>query len=154
MKRPNPPRQNRFAGFTLIEIAIVVVILTVLVVTIVPQFAQSSDDAKKSIVDFNVHSIRTQIELYKINHDAYPTAENLTEQLTNKTDKNGAINVSSGSYGPYIKGDFPTNPYTNSKTVKCFSGEKATAKDVGGPEGWMYNPEKGVFYPNNLEFYR
>jgi general secretion pathway protein G len=141
-------------AFSLIEILIVVIILAMLAVTIVPQFSQSNDDTKKSVVEFNVHSIRAQIELYNINHGSYPTIDKLTDQLTKKTDKDGTVNASAGIYGPYIKGNFPMNPYTNTRTIKPFSGEKASAADVGGTEGWMYNPANGAFYPNNLDFFR
>ena len=58
--------KRRHSGFTLIEVLIVVVIMAVLAATIIPQFTRSTTDAKTSAIDFNAHSLRAQIELYRI----------------------------------------------------------------------------------------
>ena len=55
-------------AFTLIEILIVVVIMAVLAATIIPQFTDSSDEAKTSTVEYNLNTMRAQIELYKAQH--------------------------------------------------------------------------------------
>jgi general secretion pathway protein G len=56
------------AGFTLIEISIVVAISAVIAAVVLPQFTTSTDDAKDSSVRQNLHVLRLQIELYKLNH--------------------------------------------------------------------------------------
>ena len=53
----------RRSAFTLIEVLIVVVIMAVLAATIIPQFSASTEDAKTSQLSFNVHTMRSQIEL-------------------------------------------------------------------------------------------
>ena len=64
---------NRRRGFTLIEVLIVVVIMAVLAATIIPQFSSSTRDAKDSALEFNTHTMRSQIELYKVHHNSnYP----------------------------------------------------------------------------------
>ncbi len=55
-------------AFTLIEVLIVVIIMAVLAATIIPQFSSSTEDAKRSTLEFNLHTIRSQIELYKVHH--------------------------------------------------------------------------------------
>src|SRR6476659_1356734 len=55
----------RRSAFTLIEVLIVVVIMAILAATIIPQFTDSTKDAKQSTVRFNVHTLRSQIELYR-----------------------------------------------------------------------------------------
>ena len=60
--------QRRQRGFTLVEVLIVVVIMAVLAATIIPQFADSTKDAKVSTAKFNLHTLRSQIELYKSQH--------------------------------------------------------------------------------------
>src|SRR4029079_7760675 len=98
------------AAFTLIEVLIVVVIMAVLAATIIPQFASSTEDAKKSQQDFNLHTLRSQIELYRVQHSGtYPKIDNNLEQLTSKTKADGTIDATNGTLGPYILDKLPAN---------------------------------------------
>src|SRR5688500_18335603 len=56
-------------GFTLIEILIVVAILGILAAIVVPQFSGATRDAKRSGLTSMVQSLRTQIELYRLQHN-------------------------------------------------------------------------------------
>ena len=60
-------------GFTLIELMVVVLILGALAAVAIPRLTQSSDTAKANACETNVDIINTQMELYYINNDAYPT---------------------------------------------------------------------------------
>ena len=57
------------SGFTLVEILIVVVILGILAAIVIPQFTSASTEAKESSLVSNLQTIRSQIELYKIQHN-------------------------------------------------------------------------------------
>ncbi len=59
---------SRKGGFTLVEILIVVIILGILAAIVIPQFTNASQDARKSSVSSLLQTIRSQIELYKIQH--------------------------------------------------------------------------------------
>jgi len=137
--------RNRHQGFTLIEVLIVVVIMAVLAATIIPQFSTSTEDAKLNQQEFNVHTLRSQIQLYKIQHGGkYPTIQdNGLPELVSKTDVDGTINNTSGEYGPYILEELPRNPFTNSNTVSASTtGNEAT----GG--GWLYDVNTGMIWPD------
>jgi general secretion pathway protein G len=81
-------RQNR-KGFTLIEILIVVIILGILAAIVIPQFTNASQDARKNSLTSQLQTIRSQIELYKLQHrDQLPNLLDATlgwTQLTEKT---------------------------------------------------------------------
>src|SRR5436190_15342019 len=79
----------RRSAFTLIEVLIVVVIMAILAATIIPQFTDSTKDAKLSTVRFNVHTLRSQIELYRTHHIGIAPSGTLVE-LLNSTDVSGA----------------------------------------------------------------
>src|SRR5688500_10126889 len=96
-------RSVRPSGFTLVEVLIVVVIMAILAATIIPQFSDSTRDAKVSTTVFNLHTLRSQIELYKTQHNGIVPASTLVE-LTVSTDQDG--NQGTGAnfpYGPYIR---------------------------------------------------
>ena len=57
------------SGFTLVEILIVVVILGILAAIVIPQFTEASTEAKESRLVSDLQTMRSQIELYKIQHN-------------------------------------------------------------------------------------
>ena len=64
------------SGFTLVEILIVVVILGILAAIVIPQFTDASTEAKTSSLCSDLQTVRSQLELYKIQHnDAIPAPE-------------------------------------------------------------------------------
>jgi prepilin-type N-terminal cleavage/methylation domain-containing protein len=137
-------KRSARTGFTLVEVLIVVVIMAILAATIIPQFNNSTDDAKSGTNQFNVHTLRSQIELYRAQHNGALPGPTLVE-LTKSTDING--NQGTGvnfPYGPYIR-EIPLNSITNSRAVKVITNNPAAAGDVtsGNTGGWLYNATTG-----------
>ncbi len=138
-------------AFTLIEVLIVVVIMAVLAATIIPQFSSSTQDAKESQLSFNMHALRSQIELYRVHHlGDYPSIEDGDlPALTNETKADGTINTGASDpdtypYGPYVDGELPKNPFNDLKTVVAGTG---AAGD--GSSGWQYDATTGGIWPNH-----
>lgn len=146
---------RRRSAFTLIEVLIVVIIMAVLAATIIPQFTTSTKDAKESSLKFNMHTLRSQIELYKAQHNgSYPTVTSKSlPQLTSRTNAAGATGTDATSYpfGPYVD-QIPNNPMDSKSAVTSvsLSGAKPTA--VSGTDGgWQYDPNTGAIWPNDSE---
>jgi general secretion pathway protein G len=141
-------------AFTLIEVLIVVVIMAVLAATIIPQFSSSTTDAKESSLGFNLHTIRSQIEMYKLHHNGkVPTFNDFAVQMTEKTDINGT-QTGELLFGPYFQGDVPANPFNGSNAlVKVATAGTEPNAVVAGGAGWQYDETTGGFYPNNPEYY-
>ena len=147
---------RRRSGFTLIEVLIVVVIMAVLAATIIPQFASSTDDAKTSSLDFNLHTIRSQIEMYKINHLGNPPSlAKFSDQMTGKTNISGDTTGTGLDYGPYIQGEIPANPFNGNNKIVAVATAGTTPTDANGTDGgWQYDETTGDFYPNNSQYFK
>ena len=143
---------KRRIGFTLVEVLIVVVIMAILAATIIPQFSDSSKDAKESNLRFNLHTLRSQIELYKSQHDGVvPQTANLPE-LSNKTNLAGALgNTLAHKFGPYIR-QIPANPFTDSKSVILITVTPATTAQVTPNDGWLYYQPTGEIWINHADY--
>jgi general secretion pathway protein G len=145
---------KRSSGFTLVEVLIVVVILAVLAATIIPQFSSSTNDAKVAALQFNLNSIRSQIELYKVHHSGAVPAltSGALPQLTSATDANGNLGTAGPTfpYGPYIQSQLPAEPFSGINTVTAITTFPPTAATSAG--GWFYNATTGQFAANNANY--
>ena len=136
-------------GFTLVEILIVVVILGILAAIVIPQWTQASTETRLSSLVNDLQTLRSQIELYKVQHnDNAPTngaaPANFETLMTTCTDINGAStgnktkalgDVPPKDLGPYLE-RIPENPFTGSSTVVGWGASAAT-------DGWEYNAVTG-----------
>ena len=136
-------RRNK--GFTLIEILIVVIILGILAAIVIPQFANASTSAKLSAIQSTAQSLRSQVALYKLQHnDVMPSAANFWTLMTTTTDVNGNA-VAAGtanSYGPYMQ-SVPTNPLNNSSALIDSAGALYPGSATGSC-GWAYDYSSGT----------
>ena len=130
------------SAFTLVEVLIVVVIMAILAATIIPQFTDSTNDAKVSTSKFNLHTLRSQIELYKAHHNG-----DLPDPLSNLTIATDADGNSGGPFGPYIR-EVPENPFTNLNTVTATTDNPPTAATGGG---WLYNATTGGIWIDHAD---
>jgi prepilin-type N-terminal cleavage/methylation domain-containing protein len=138
MSKPGTKR----GGFTLVEVLIVVVIMAILAATIIPQFSDSAHDAKTNTAKFNLHTLRSQIELYKSQHDGKLPGPLLNE-LTVKTNSNGTVGTSTAYiYGPYLS-EIPENPFNHLQTVGAAASNPPTS--ASGVNGWLYHTSGAVF---------
>jgi general secretion pathway protein G len=139
------------SGFTLVEILIVVVILGILAAIVIPQFTDAAMEAKESRLRTELQTMRSQIELYKIQHnDELPgnvanssyTAVTFTNAMTGQTNGNGEAGT---DFGPYMQ-SLPTNPFNNFPTVAEAATSVTTATNL---TGWWFNNVTGAFGAND-----
>ena len=163
-----PKNHSRTAGFTLVELLIVTIILAILAAIVVPQFAATTDDAEAAAFDANLAGLRSAVELYRQQHNAYPgavaataatcvTGANQTAavgdaswilQMTLYT--NAAGQACTGTdpaqfrFGPYLRDGIPENPLattpTNTVTVINAGILGITS---GGTGGWRFDSVTG-----------
>jgi general secretion pathway protein G len=72
-------------GFTLIEVMVVVVILSILAVLVVPRIMDNPDKARLLKVKQDIRVIETALKLYKLDNYTYPTTDQGLEALVTRT---------------------------------------------------------------------
>jgi len=146
-------------GFTLVEILIVVVILGILAAIVIPQFTDASTEAKISSMRSDLQMMRSQTELYKVQHnDDLPSdsALGLVDALSSEngfgiTDQYGdavAAGVD-GAVGPYMQ-TIPTNPFVDGAPASTFTSAAGGVCPADGLTGWWYNTLNGEIRANSL----
>ncbi|WP_328746783.1 type II secretion system major pseudopilin GspG [Geomonas anaerohicana] len=71
-------------GFTLIELMVVIVILSLLAVLVGPKIIGRSDDAKVADAKVQIRNIETALKLYKLDTGSFPTTEQGLQALVTK----------------------------------------------------------------------
>ncbi len=138
-----PRRQRTRCGFTLVEVLIVVVLLSILAASIIPHALESTRIADESTVRHDLREIRSAIQRYRADHEG---------QLPAQDKKNDTLKL---ELKPYLLNGFPENPFGD-------NGKKAAEVDikkdgnplinhVGGDKGWLYNNATGEFILNSAE---
>lgn len=144
-------------GFTLVEILIVVVILGILAAIVIPQFTSASTEARESALVSDLQAVRSQIELYKIQHlgDAKPGEGTATflQSLTGTTDINGTVVAvgTAGAKGPYMQ-KIPVNPFSTADPALNLVREEIGVSTAGADtHHWVFNTVTGTFQADDAE---
>jgi prepilin-type N-terminal cleavage/methylation domain-containing protein len=167
-------RKYAAKGFTLIELLIVVIIIAILAAIAIPQFSSTSSDAQEAALDANLNTLRSAVELYRLQHgNKYPSAVasaggadcttvkgvgkinedvSFKEALTKLSNVKGETcdaNPSGGAYvyGPYLR-EVPAEPVTLSTAIKI----DTTATNVvpaAATGGWQFNNVTGQLVMNS-----
>jgi type II secretion system protein G len=156
----NRIRRTAQKGFTLVEILIVVIILGILAAIVIPQFTNASQDARKNSLTSQLQTIRSQIELYKLQHlDKLPpllAAADATDPWGDMCKKTNADHTTTGTpqFGPYLQAS-PVNPLNNLFSVAVVSGTTdygaGGAANTSGSVGFVLNTDTGKIWATSAQ---
>jgi len=139
------------SGFTLVEILIVVVILGILAAIVIPQFTDASTQAKESALASDLQMMRSQLELYKIQHN--DNLPDTTDQasfeacILEQTDQYGAAGT---DFGPYM-GKIPSNPFVSGDATDDLTFASSGTVPSDGTTGWWMRSDTGTFRANDID---
>ncbi len=94
------------AGFTLIELMVVLVIIGVLAALIVPNVLDRADEARTTAARTDVNNLMQALKLYRLDNQRYPTSEQGLQALVSKP---GATPVPP-NWKPYVE-RLPNDPW-------------------------------------------
>lgn len=103
---PRPPN----AGFTLIEIMVVVVIIGILVAIVAPRVMDRPDEARVVKAKHDIRQIEAGLNLYRLDNYVYPSTEQGLEALVTKPA--GEPEAKNWKPGGYID-RLPKDPWRN-----------------------------------------
>ena len=99
-------RRAALAGFTLIEMMVVVVIIGVLAALIVPNVLSRLDDAKVTAARTDIGTIAQSLKFYKIDNQRFPTQQQGLQALISKP----SIEPVPPNWKPYLD-KLPNDPW-------------------------------------------
>jgi general secretion pathway protein G len=104
----NPRRRTRSspAGFTLVELLVVLAILTLLAGLVGPRVLGQLGGAKSKTAAVQIADLDKALELFKLDVGRFPSTEEGLDALIKRPPS-----VASGWAGPYLKGSLPTDPW-------------------------------------------
>ena len=76
--------KRRISGFTLIEIMVVVVIISVLIGLVAPNILGRVDEARVTAAKTDIATIEQAMEMYKLDNHRYPTTDQGLTALVEK----------------------------------------------------------------------
>ena len=99
------PRLRR--AFTLIEMLVVILILSILAALIIPRLVSRTSDAKIAAAKSDIATLTSLLQQYRVDNDKYPTTEEGLQAL--RVQPADAPNWK----GPYLTKDVPMDPWGN-----------------------------------------
>lgn len=127
LKKRNRNRRGS-AGFTLIEIMVVVFILGLLISIVAPKIVGRTDEARRTKAAADLRMIQQGLQLYKLDNASYPTTDQGLEALVSKP-ASGLVPIRWNPDGYLEK--VPLDPW-GANYMYISNGEHYTLKSLGG----------------------
>ena len=142
-------RSRRGAGFSLLEIVVVLVLLGVIAAIAIPRMSSAAGNSANAAVASSVSKVQQAIELYAAEHLERDPSQDpdgstntdgavFSRRLVQHTDDQGAIDPA-GIFGPYLRA-WPANQLNHLSSVRI-GGAAAGANT----DGWRFDPPTRKF---------
>ena len=128
--------RKKRAGFSLIELVVVVLILGILAAVAAPRMFDTANNARQNGTKQSLSVIRDAVELYKSQNGSNPPAATMATALK-----------------PFLKGPFPAVQIgANQNANVVASTQNPIATPEAGGAGWAYNVTTGEVVVNEAAY--
>jgi len=144
------------AGYTIVEVLIVVVILAILAMVVAPHISSATKQTRDSAASTDVQTLQKLIELYKLQHDGRgphlddkgkQQTSQFVSRMTKRTDRDGKIDKD-GECGPYLD-EWPANPFVKPSKARTIEFGTDPTPPMDGKAGWYYNTDTCQIFLNS-----
>ena len=98
----------RRAGFTLVEILVVIIVIAMLATLVAPSVFQHVDEAKASTAKAQIEMLSAALDAYRLDNDRYPTTDQGLAALRAAPTASPAPRR---WRGPYLRRELPVDPW-------------------------------------------
>ena len=126
-------RRRRSAGFTLVELLLVLVILGILAAIVVPKFSGRTEQAQVTAAHTQISSFKTALDAFEVDTGSYPKGEDGLQQLIV-----APADLPAGAWrGPYLPSDIPLDPWQHPYVYEFPGRNNPSGFDITsmGPDG-------------------
>lgn len=113
-----PGRRARLAGFTLLELLVVIVIIGLLAAYVGPKYFSQLGKSKATIAKTQINAFERALDAYRLDVGRYPTGEEGLAALLVKPASAGQWN------GPYLGKEIPVDPWGNAYVYRSPGGKQ------------------------------
>lgn len=127
-------QRTRRAGFTLIELMLVLVILSAIAAMVVPRLAGRSEEARRKVAEADIKgNLSVALKLYEVDNGRYPSTEQGLAALLTKP---SSPPMPRDWKGPYLEQE-PLDPWQKLYVYRCPGAHPPRDYDLYsvGPDG-------------------
>lgn len=128
------PENQRRAGFTLMELLLVMAILVILLGLVAPRFINTSKEANISAANSQIGLFRSPLDMYALNMNSFPSTEQGLAALVEAPED---LDDDNRWKGPYVD-EIPQDPWGNDYQYE-YPSDRMGDKDF--PAIWSLGPD-------------
>lgn len=113
------------AGFTLIEILVVIAVIAVLATLVAPEVFRHLGSARESTAKSQVEMLGAALDAYRLDVGRYPTSDEGLAAL-----RQAPPTAGSRWRGPYLRKDVPADPWGNAYVFRSPGQQNPTGYDL------------------------